>query len=281
MAGIAAGRQNDAGSSAIGPFNLELCQRLVLYRLHHRQKIGFQQRQYNLRLGVAEAAVILDDLRAIGREHQAKVQTAFEWAALFTHGCKRRKEDGVHADLRDFCGVIGVGGHGAHTAGIEAGVIVPGTFVIHGRDHGADGTAVGKCQHADLGTSEKFFDDNFLAGLAKGLVLHDGFHRILRLVQVLRDQNALAERQTVCLEHNREAGGLQVRKRRVRVAEHLVSCGGDTVFFHQVLGKDLAGFDTRGLGVWAEAGDSGLVQPVHAPKRKRIVRRDNGKVNVM
>jgi len=45
------------------------------------------------------------------------------------------------------------------------------------------------------------------------------------------------------------------------------------IFFHQVLGKDLAGLDPGGSGVRPEAGDARGVEGVHTPQSQRIVRR--------
>ena len=51
--------------------------------------------------------------------------------------------------------------------------------------------------------------------------------------------------------------------------------------FHQILGEYLAGFDAGGFGIRSEAGNAGLVQPVDAAQRQRIIRRHNSKINLM
>ena len=75
---------------------------------------------------------------------QAEVQAALEGAALGVHGMDGGQEDLFHALGGDLRGVVGVRGNGAHAAGVQAGVVVVGTLVVHGRHHGLDHLAVGK-----------------------------------------------------------------------------------------------------------------------------------------
>ena len=71
----------------IGEANLRVRQRAVGCRLHDGQQVAFQQRQHHLRLRVAEAAVVFNDLGAVRGEHQAEVKAALKGAAL---GCSWR-----------------------------------------------------------------------------------------------------------------------------------------------------------------------------------------------
>ena len=50
---------------------------------------------------------------------------------------------------------------------------------------------------------------------------------------------------------------------------------------HQLLGKSLAAFDDGGVFLRTEAGDSQLVQHIHAAGHQGIVRCDDGVVDVM
>ncbi|CAN3999461.1 Site-specific integrase, partial [Dysosmobacter welbionis] len=111
------------------------------------------------------------------------------------------------------------------------------------------------------------------AGVPEGPVLHHGPDGILCLFIGPGDQHALAQGQTVRLDDDGEGGGFQIGERRSGRIEHLISGGGDVIFFHQVLGKDLAGLDPGGSGVRPEAGDARGVEGVHTPQSQRIVRR--------
>ena len=145
--------------------------------------------------------------------------------------------------------------------------------MVHGGHHGGDGGAVGESQDADLRASQKLLDHHPAAGVPEGPVLHHGPDGILCLFIGPGDQHALAQGQTVRLDDDGEGGGFQIGERRSGRIEHLISGGGDVIFFHQVLGKDLAGLDPGGSGVRPEAGDARGVEGVHTPQSQRIVRR--------
>ena len=53
--------------------------------------------RHHLGLRVAKAAVVLDDLGAVGGQHQAKVKAALKGAALGLHGGHGRQENLLHA----------------------------------------------------------------------------------------------------------------------------------------------------------------------------------------
>ena len=63
---------DDTTSRLIAEFYLNISQLFSRYRLHNGQQIAFQQRQNYLCFGIAEAAVVLDDLGAVRGEHQPK-----------------------------------------------------------------------------------------------------------------------------------------------------------------------------------------------------------------
>ena len=151
--------------------------------------------------------------------------------------------------------------------------------MIHGRNHGNDRFTVGKAQNGDLGAFHKFFDDNARTALAESLVLDHGADGGFCFLHRLRDDDALAECQTVGLDDDGRALRINIGAGSVRVGEELILCRGDAVLFHQVLGKCLARLDDGGLLVGAEAGNARLAQRVHRAEGQRIVRRDNGVVD--
>ena len=151
--------------------------------------------------------------------------------------------------------------------------------MVHGRHHGNNGFAVGKAQNGDLGPLHELLDDDARAALTEGLVLDHGANGGFRLLDRLRDDDALAERQAVGLDDDGRALRLNIGAGGVRVGEELILCRGDAVFFHQILGKGLARLDDGGLFVGAEARDARLGQRVHRAEGQRIVRRDDGVVD--
>ena len=151
--------------------------------------------------------------------------------------------------------------------------------MIHGRNHGNDRFTVGKAQNGDLGAFHKFFDDNARTALAESLVLDHGADGGFCFLHRLRDNDALAECQTVGLDDDGRALRINIGAGGVRVGEELILCRGDAVFFHQILGKCLARLDDGGLFVGAEARNARLGQRVHRAEGQRIVRRDDGVVD--
>ena len=151
--------------------------------------------------------------------------------------------------------------------------------MVHGGDHGDNGSAVGEGQYADLRTGEELLYHDLPAGVAEGPVFHDGLYGGFRFFQILGNQNALAQGQTVGLDHDGEGGGAQIGKRLGRIVKDLIGGGGNVILVHQVLGKDLAALNPGGLGVGTEAGNSRLMEPVHTAQGQRIVGRDYGEVH--
>ena len=272
VAGVAAGGQNDAGGGAAVPLHLEVPQRFVFHRLHHGEQVGLEQGEHHLGLRVPEAAVVLNDLGALGGEHQPEVEAALEGAALGPHGRQGGEKDFLHALRRHSGGVIGVGSHGAHAPGIGPGVAVQGPLVIHGGYHGGDVGAVGKGQDTDLRPGEKLLHHDLAARVAKGPILHDGLDGGPGLLHALGNEDPLAQSQAVGLDDGGVGGGLQVGHGLRRVRKHPVVRRGDAVFLHQALGKDLAGLDAGGVSAGAKAGDACRVEGVHAAQGQGVVR---------
>ena len=279
--GVAARGEDDAAGRAALEAHVHFGKALLFHGAHDGQKVGVQKRQHHLRLRVAKAAVVFDDLGAVLGEHEAEVEAALEGAPLGVHRLHRRQEDLPHAALSHVRRVEGVGGDGAHAAGVEAGVAVVGALVVHGRDHRHHGLAVGKGQHGHFRALQKLLDDHAVAALAKGVVAHGVPDRFLGLPRAFADQHALAQRQTVGLDHQRRRRVAHVGKRRFGIVKYLALGRGDAVLLHQALGKNFAGFDLGGARLGAEAGDAQRVQAIHAAHGQRVVRRDHGEVDAV
>ena len=279
--GVPGGGGDDAAGVLIGEANLRIRQRAVGGRLHDGQQVAFQQGQHHLGLRVAEAAVVLDDLGAVGGEHQAEVKAALKGAVFAVHGGDGGQENLFHAPFGDGRGVVGVGGDGTHAAGVQAGVAVSRPLVIHGGHHGLDHLAVGEGQHGDLRAGEKFLDDHVVAGFAENMIFHHVPDGGLGLLPGLGDDDALAQRQTVGLDDGGDGGSVQIGEGGGRVVEDLIPGGGDAVLFHEILGKDLAALNDGGPGAGAKAGDFSCFQRVHAAQYQRVVGRDHGVIYLL
>ena len=274
--GIAAGSQDDTGGGTIGEPDLGVGQRTIGAGRHDLQQVALQQRQHDLRFRVAKAAVVLDDLRAVRGEHEAEVEAALERAALGVHGPDGGQEDLLHALGSDGRGVVGVRGHGAHAAGVQAGVVVVGPLVVHAGHHGLDHLAVGEAQHTDLRAGEELFDHDMVAGSAELLVQHDLLHAVGGLLLVLTDEHTLAQSQTICLDDDRVLSlGPDVVHDLGRVVKRLIPGGGNAVFLHQVFGEDLGSLDAGRCLVRAESRDTDRCQRIDHAQSQRVVLRDD------
>ena len=125
----------------------------------------------------------------------------------------------------------------------------------------------------------ELFDDDARTTLAEGLVLDHGANGSFRLLDRLRDDDALAERQAVRLDDDGRALRLNIGAGGLRLGEELILRRGDAVLFHQILGKGLARLDDGGLFVGAEARNARLAQRIDRAEGQRIVRRDDGVVD--
>ena len=151
--------------------------------------------------------------------------------------------------------------------------------MVHGGNHGSNGGTVGESQNADFGTGEELLNDDLVAGIAEGLILHDALDGFLALFQSLGDQNALAQSQTVGLDDDGEGSAFQIFHGLDGIIEDFVSSGGNAVLLHQVLGENLTCFNTGSLGIRAKAGNADFVQTVYAAQSQRIVGSNHSEIN--
>ena len=153
--------------------------------------------------------------------------------------------------------------------------------MIHGGHHGHHGLPVGEGQDGDLRPGEKLFNDHPAAALAEHALLHHGDNGLSGLLPGLSDNDALAQGQTVGLDHNGHFCRFKIPQGRRRIVKALIGGGGDAVFLHQILGKNLAALDLGRCGSGAEAGDALLVQGVHRPQHQGIVGSHHGVVHLL
>ena len=139
--------------------------------------------------------------------------------------------------------------------------------------------SVAERKHRYLRAGHALLDDQPGACGAELAVAHHRAHRRPGLVHRLGYDHALAQGQAVGLHHDRGALGLHIGQRRVQAGKGLVFGGGDVILGHQVLGKDLAGLDDRGVFPGAKGGDAGRLQCVHHAKGQRVVRSHHHKIH--
>ena len=117
------------------------------------------------------------------------------------------------------------------------------------------------------------------AALAEAPIAHHRNDSLLCLLTALRNDDALAEGESVRFHDDRHRSRVEIGKRRIHVVKCLIGRRGDAVFLHKVLREDLTALDDGCRTVWAKAWDTRRRQRVHRAKHQRVVRRDHGIVD--
>ena len=95
-------------------------------------EVAFHQRHDRLALGISEAAVVFDDLRAGGREHQAEVEESAVGQAFLAESGDGGPDDLVFDARERFRRNELSAGDGAHAAGVRAAVAIQRALVVAG-----------------------------------------------------------------------------------------------------------------------------------------------------
>ena len=96
VARVAIRRHHDQQRGLVVPAQVEILQLPVARRDQRRHKVGAQPQHQHLALRIAEARVVLDQLRAIRGDHQSGEEDALERRAHLLHGAHRRRDDLLH-----------------------------------------------------------------------------------------------------------------------------------------------------------------------------------------
>mmetsp|Transcript_2094 Transcript_2094/g.6157 ORF Transcript_2094/g.6157 Transcript_2094/m.6157 type:complete len:1145 (-) Transcript_2094:23-3457(-) len=243
LAGVAAAGHDDRDAAGLGqhPHGV-LLQPPLHAALEHAVEVALQQRHDRLRLRVSEAAIELDDLRAVCREHQPGEEAAPELRLLTLHPLDGRHED-LPLDALEHRGVDGGRRReGAHAAGVRALVVVEGPLVVLRRRQGHVALAIAAREDRALDPGHELLQDDLLAGLAHGPVQHELPDGLLGLFAVLRHDDALASGEPAGLDHHQERRLVHVLQRcldALGALEALVLGGRDLVARQEVLAVDL------------------------------------------
>ena len=132
-----------------------------------REQIGLEPQHQRLRLGIAEAHVVFDQLRRAVLDHQPGIEHALERRAALAHGAHRRRDDLLHDARAEFWRHDRRGRVGAHAAGVGALVAVEGALVVLRRGERQHGLAVGEREEARFLAVEKLLDHELGAGRAE------------------------------------------------------------------------------------------------------------------
>ena len=154
--------------------------------------------------------------------------------------------------------------------------------MVHGRHHGRHRVGIGKGQHRHLFAGQKLFYHYLVAAFAEDFILHNGMNSLFGLFQILSDNHAFAQRQSVGLNDCRETVlPLDIFHYFAGIVEHLIFCGGNAVFFHQVFGKHLTALDLGRFFAGAESGDPCFFHRVGHSQHQWIIRGDHCEIDAL
>ena len=119
-----------------------------------------------------------------------------------------------------------------------------------------------------------------VAAGAKHLFLHDFVQTLFGFLVTGSNDDPFAQCKTVRLQHDGEACLLlQVLNSLLRVIKILISCGGNVVFLHEILGKGLATFQDRCIFTGSKSPQALCLQCIHQSADQGIIHAYDGQVN--
>jgi hypothetical protein len=283
---IAVSRHHHAQGDAPVPLQLHLVERSVGGRHHHLEQLGLEPHHDRLGLRVAHAAVEFQRLdRAVGRNHQAGVQEAGVRDAVGLHALDGRQDHFAHR------AGVHLGRHhrrrrvGAHAAGVGPLVAIEQALVVLAGGQRGDVPAVAHDDEAGFLAGQEFLDHHprnsmtiraLVVAHSQRVAHQHEVDRVVRLPRRHGDDDTLAGRQAVGLDHDRRALALHIGVGRGRVAEAFVLRRRDAVALHEGLGEGLGAFQLRcGPGRAEDAKAVGAELVDHASGQRRF-RADHG-----
>ena len=221
------------------PVPLHLRNRTMLgYRKENVVDIRLQCREHDLRFRIAETAVEFNHLDSVRGLHQASVEDSPEWDAFLRHSGGNRPHDMLQGIFLIFGIDKRKSGIGSHSTGVRTLVTVEGALVVLGKNHRNDFLSVHETEEGELGAGEEFLHD-YLA-VSEPVVKKHIPERIVSLLEILGDDNALSGCEPVIFEYYRELSFPDVCQCLIIPGECLVSRCRDIVTSHESLGEILA-----------------------------------------
>ena len=200
-AGVALGRDHHGQRVVVGEGDARLGEPPGGRRMHGVEQLRPEPHGEDLRLGIAEADVVLDEARRAVLDHQPDIEHALERGPPPDHLGERRADDTGDRCLGHLRGHHRRRRVGAHAAGVRPAIAVEGALVVLRGAEKEQVLPVGENEEARLLAGHEFLDDD-----ARPRSLgEDRVQRRLRLYDRLRDGHALAGGEAVGLDDDRRA----------------------------------------------------------------------------
>ncbi len=234
---------------------------------HGEEQLGRvrrQQGQHHLGLGVAEAHVVLNDLGALGGQHEPGVEHAPVVDAPPAQLLDEWQDRGVHQAGHGGGVEVGHRRVGAHAAGVGPGVAVADPLEVLGGGEGDGAAAVAEDEQRALLAHQPLLNDDVATGVAEGDARQFGGHVGARLIEAPGHQHALAGGQAVGLDHPGAGQGLEVVQGggALERVEGREARRRDAGRVEDLLHEGLGPLEQRAVGTGTHDGPSRRAQPV-------------------
>ena len=177
--------------------------------------------------------------------------------------------------------LIGDDGHRgvhAHAARVRAAVAVEGALVVLGGCHAVRLAAGDEREQRALRTGQALLNEHLRARRAERAI-EAAAHGVLRHLDGIGNDNALASCQAVGLHDDGSAQLVHILKRRLQLGEAAIASRGNAVGLHELLAVRLAALELRTLRIRAEDGHAGFAQHVGHARHQRRFRADDHQVD--
>ena len=232
-----------------------------------------------MRFRVAEPAVELKHLRAVGGEQEAGIKQALERDALGVDAAHERKHDFAMHAIVQFLGEQRRRAERAHASGVRAGIVIEGALVILRRRTEQVARAVHERVDRALGAAQKLLNHDLPARRAELSEFHHPVDRLRGGVRVFRNDDALAEREAVGLDDDRVTQLLAECVSLLAFGKMAERGGRNAVAFHEILRKNLRPLEACAGFRRTENPEAGLLENIRDSGGQRVIGADDGEVD--
>ena len=237
----------------------------------HRRQLRSQEGHQGFAFGIAEAAVELDHLGAVGGEHQAGI----DHAAVVDATVPQCRQGGLqHAAahrLQTRRIEQGRRGISPHAASVGSGVAFADALVVLGGGQQHHRLAIGEGKHRHLRSAQRLLEHQRGARRSEAPIEHL-LDRRPCFLHAGRHGHPLAGSEPIGLHHQGPVEPLQQLQGLLAAGGAPVAGGGDAGLHHQGLGPLLAGLELGAVGAGAEHRQTFAPQPIGQPRRQGRLR---------
>ena len=277
-----AGEHHDCGAALRSLRGTEFREFALFGSVEQREHVTVVEREHNLAFGVAEAAVVFHDLRALRSHHDAHIEHARVGLAFGGHALEGRFDNRLLHLVEESVGHHRSRAVSAHATRVRALVVVKDALVVLGG--GENHVVLAVANHEDGGffAVHEFFNHDRLAGFTEdGLVAEHFFDSVVRFLVGHADDSALARSEARRLHHDRSRVFGEELLGRGEIGEGLEGCRRHVVLLHDILAEGLGAFERGSSRSRAESAQPATAEFIHHASDERNFGADNREVNML